>query len=159
MQQLTLDDAYSEEEEEDEGSLSSGMTTSDVRLEGVILIEAEIQDKDHAFPPPDIKSLASDLLQISRSSNVIPSRFRLAAQDMISFVDPPDYIALYESDCKLRLPADEASCEDIWKNALRIQERAQECANGRYSEMAWNCEVHSSLLRCALKGYRKSKNV
>ena len=159
MQMLTLDDVYSEQDEEDDRSLSSGNTTSDVSLEGVTLVEAQFQNENYAFPPPGMESLTSDLLQISRSSKVVPFRFRHAAQAKKSFVDPSDCIALQESDCKLHLPADEANCEDLWKEVLKIKDRAQECEEGNYSEIAWNCEVHSSLLRCALEGYWKDRNV
>ncbi|KAL6717741.1 hypothetical protein ACLMJK_003826 [Lecanora helva] len=152
------DEEDDEEEVEGSESVATGITSSNVELEGVTIIQTTFDDKKYPLPD-DAKSFASSLRSILQKSKIIPFCFRGVAEAEFSDFDSPTCIAAKESDCLLRLSTDEASRNDLWKEVLKIKDRALECAQGKYSEPAWNCEVHSSLLRCALEGYYKDQKI
>lgn len=49
--------------------------------------------------------------------------------------------------------------EQFYERVVEILDAALECEKKGYNEAAWNCEVHSTLLRLALRGHWQSKGI
>lgn len=58
-----------------------------------------------------------------------------------------------------KLGNDTLSHEECWTRAVELHSAARECRNQSLSEAAWNSEVHSTLIRLALRGQWRSKGV
>ena len=111
--------------------------------------------------PDHGEALWRDLKRIGRGNKVIPWAVRHNA--LHDFDDDPEdvdrFFDLAEKDNGQKLGDDGLDHEECWARAVEVHEAAREWRNLMLSEAAWNSEVHSTLLRLALRGQWKSKGV
>ena len=106
--------------------------------------------------PEDISELFQDLKQISKGINVIPNAVREKMQDYGEQVDAYELAGEEGRD-----DIDDSGFTQLasWEAVVNIWEIALDCQGRGSPEPTWNSEVHSRLLRLALRGHWQSKDI
>ena len=105
------------------------------------------------------KRLYQDLRRIEIVKDVIPSAVKNKVARYLDGVSVEDMKFAEDGEDGVTVGRNDLGHDAILTRVLEIFDVAKECSVGRYSESAWNSEVHSRLLRLALYGWWRSKGV
>ncbi len=118
----------------------------------------EIQDLETYAVPSSVKQLCRDMQLIEAREHVIPQavKSKVMAHSENSVLRDINFAAEEEHRESSELGLGH---ESFWERVVEILGAASECHTKGYNEAAWNCEVHSTLLRLALRGHWQSTGV
>jgi len=106
-----------------------------------------------------VRGLYQDLRRIEFVRNVIPSAIKNKVAPFLGGIPVEDMKFADDGEDVVATGRDDLGHDAVLERAMEIFDAAKECSDGRYSESAWNSEVHSRLLRLALYGWWRSKGV
>jgi hypothetical protein len=119
-----------------------------------------VEMKEFGIPeypiPTAAKMLCRDLRRINMGRGLIP---RSIANEAMGYLEDIEFDDLAFADIKEESIEGSLGHEAMWTVVLDILEAARECRSLCLPEASWNSEVHSPLLRCALRGNWKSQEV
>ncbi|KAL9603508.1 MAG: hypothetical protein Q9179_002178 [Wetmoreana sp. 5 TL-2023] len=119
---------------------------------GVFPVSIDAGDIDF---PAAAQALRRDLAHLESQRGLVPLSVRHLARDRLAF-DHDDPYTGQESG-----PPGKGGLGgfEMWQRICEIQGAAQECYDEDCPESTWNMEVHSTLLRTALRGVWRSKEI
>lgn len=110
--------------------------------------------------PSDVKALYRDLMSISKGRGVIPMAVKdIALAELEDLVDDSNFRPSNGQDVEQLATRSSLDHYGLWERVHEILHAALECKNKELAEPSWNSEVHSSLLRLALRGWWQSKDI
>ncbi|KAI4111322.1 MAG: hypothetical protein LQ345_006822 [Seirophora villosa] len=156
------DTSLTSEDSKHKSSTRSSQRTLSPRKARAYMQGAEMSVKIAKIPssvypfPPAAQNLRKDLEALQKRKGLIDGSIREAAQKKLGNDDED---TLYKDRETTATP--EETCEhlQIWLRVLQIEDAAEECEVEDCAEASWNAEVHCRILREALQGQWRSKNV
>jgi hypothetical protein len=110
--------------------------------------------------PKSVRDLHQDLKAISKGRGVIPMAVKdKALAELDDLVDDWNFGPSDRQDAEKLATRCSLSHHALWERVHEILDAAIECKDEGLPEPSWNSEVHSSLLRLALRGWWQSKDV
>ena len=137
-------------------NLSPRKALGNLRLANIQVESSSFRSQKYT-PSEDAMVLKSRLTKIENKRGVLPASMRHKAKAYLEddddwFFDQTSPLADDSSGYSL----EEDAC---WTRALEISDAAIECQERKYNESAWNSEVHSTLLRLALRYQWRGKGI
>ncbi|KAI4130890.1 MAG: hypothetical protein LQ338_001487 [Usnochroma carphineum] len=126
----------------------------EMTLAEVGVIPVEIGSDDFELPAAAQK-LYRDLCQLQSRQGLLPLSIRDKARDEVG----SDQSNLYSKQMDHAKTKHALDHVEIWKRVVYIRDAARECLNDDSPESTWNMEVHSPILRTALRGHWKSQEI
>lgn len=110
--------------------------------------------------PSGVKDLYRDLISISKGRGVIPMAVKdTALAELEDLVDDSNFGPSNGQDVEQLATRSSLDHHGLWERVHEILDAALECKNKELAEASWNSEVHSSILRLALRGWWQSKDI
>lgn len=108
----------------------------------------------------DVKGLYRDLRSIANGRGVIPMAVKdIALDELEDLVDDSNFAPFNRQDVEQLATRCSLDHRGLWDRVHEILDAALECKNKELAEPSWNSEVHSSLLRLALRGWWQSRDI
>ncbi|KAL8653684.1 MAG: hypothetical protein Q9210_001953 [Variospora velana] len=156
------DHSLSSDDSKQESSTRSSQRTLSPRKARAYMQDAEISvqlakipSSDYPFPSA-AQPLRNDLRALQKRKGLLDISIREIAKDKLG-IDEED--ALYKTPENTVTPEESFRHLRTWYNVLEIESAAEECEVEDDAEASWNTEVHSRILREALRGHWRSKNI
>ncbi|KAL8988551.1 MAG: hypothetical protein Q9177_002393 [Variospora cf. flavescens] len=156
-----LEDDHSEDSKQESSTRSSQRTLSPRKAraymqDAEISVQlAKIPSSDYPFPSA-AQTLRNDLRALQKRKGLLDLSIREIAQVKLG-IDDED--ALYKTRGNTVTPEESFRHLRTWYNVVEIESAAEECEVEDDAEASWNTEVHSRILREALRGHWRSKNI
>ncbi|KAL9012214.1 MAG: hypothetical protein Q9173_003008 [Seirophora scorigena] len=156
------DTCLSSEDSKHKSSTRSSQRTLSPRKALAYMQDAEMSVKIAKIPssiypfPPAAQSLRNDLEALQKRKGLIEGSIRKLAQGKLGNDDED---TLYKGRETTLTPEETFEHLQTWHKILQIEGAAEECEVEDCAEPSWNAEVHCKLLREALQGQWRSKNV
>ncbi|KAI4189415.1 MAG: hypothetical protein LQ348_003792 [Seirophora lacunosa] len=116
---------------------------------------AKIPSSIYSFPPA-AQNLRKDLEALQKRKGLIHGSIRELAQEKLGNDDEDP---LYKDRATSPTPEETFEHLQIWHRVFQIEGAAEDCEVEDSAEASWNAEVHCKILREALQGQWRSKNV
>ncbi|KAL8709031.1 MAG: hypothetical protein Q9220_006155 [cf. Caloplaca sp. 1 TL-2023] len=116
---------------------------------------AKIPSSVHASPA-GAQTLRKDLEALQKHKRLIDSSLRERGKEKLS---DDDEETLYKDEEHTQTPEEKFSHLQTWHDVIGIEGAAEECEVEDLAEPSWNAEVHCKILRQALHGYWRAKEI
>lgn len=111
----------------------------------------------NVYPFPSVaQALRNDLEALQKRRGLLDPSIREYTREKL---DNDDEDALYTQRTSTATPEEIFGYRHTWHKVLDIEVAAEECEIEDCAEASWNAEVHCKILREALQGHWRSKNV
>ncbi|KAL8762709.1 MAG: hypothetical protein Q9184_001333 [Pyrenodesmia sp. 2 TL-2023] len=158
---LEDDASFDSEDSKQKSSKQSSQRALSPRKARAYMQGAEISVKIAKVPsniypfPSAAQNLRNDLEALQKRKGLLAKSLRTLAQDRLGNDDED---ALYKTQEAIT-PEETLEHLQTWYTVLEIEGAAEECEVEDCAEASWNAEVHCRILRKALQGHWRSKNV
>ncbi|KAI4287221.1 MAG: hypothetical protein L6R35_003522 [Caloplaca aegaea] len=156
-----LEDDHSEDSKQESSTRSSQRTLSPRKARAymqdaeVSVTIAKIPSNIYSFPSA-AQTLRNDLKALQERKGLLELSIREVARDRLGNDDKDALYMIRENPIT---PEETSNQLQTWKNVLGIESAAEECEVEDCAEASWNSEVHCKILREALQGHWRSRNV